>query len=127
MPIEINRTAPAGSNFLVAALVGVALAMMRIQISGFVFFLIGSGVFLTVGILSLWLKAKETVRVDLAIKTVLLLLITGGMVLARFELLLNNPYAPLKLIQCTLTASLALLGVLVASGAIREWGGGANK
>jgi len=99
MPIEINRTAPAGPNFLVAALVGVALAMTRIQISGFVFFLTGSGVFLIVGILSLWLKAKETVRVDLAIKIVLLLLIAGGMALVRFELLLNNPYAPLKLIQ----------------------------
>jgi len=98
MPIEINRTAPAGSNFLVAALVGVALAMMRIQISGFVFFLIGSGVFLTVGILSLLLGAKETVTVDLAVKMLLFLLIVAAM--AQNGTL--SPYAPLKLIQCTL-------------------------
>ena len=106
MLTEINRTAPSGLNFLVAALVGVALAMTRIQTSGFVFFLIGSGIFLLVGVLSLCLKSKETVKVDLAIKMVLLLLIAGGMVLVRFDPLLNNPYVP----QHTLTASLVLLG-----------------
>jgi hypothetical protein len=42
MPTEINRTAPAGTNFLVAALIGVALAMSRIQTSGFAFFAVVS-------------------------------------------------------------------------------------
>ena len=120
---ELKQTVPAGLNFLVAALVGVALAMSQIKTDGFVFFLIGSGVFLVVGILSLWLKAKETARVDLVIKTVLLLLIAGGMVFVHFEPFLVNPYAPLRAVQHTLTASLVLLGILVADRAIREWGG----
>ncbi len=123
MPTEINRTAPAGLNFLVAALVGVALAMTRIQKFGFVFFVVGSGFFLAIGVLSLWLGAKETVKVDLVVKAFLALLIAAIAVQIRNDALLENPYAPLRTIQHTLTASLVLLGVLVAGGAIREWGG----
>lgn len=118
---EQERIAPAGLNFLVATLVGVALAMTRAQTFGFSFFLVGSGFLLAIGALSLWLGAKETVTVDLVVKAFLFLLIVVIAIQTRDDTLLENPHAPIKSIQKTLTVALVLLGGLVAGGTLREF------
>ena len=90
--------------------------MSQGRTSGIIFFLIASFFLLGIGTLSLLLGARETVTVDLAVKIFLFLLIIVAM--AQNGVL--SPCEP----SSTLTASLVLLGVFVASGAIREWGGG---